>query len=127
MGLSWGAIGGALQKVIPVEQRTVAIFAALLEGPAGKLAVVISEAISHSEANGGDGHSKRQHVRAVARASIQTFGIANEEISEELIWLLDDAREYEVRARETYARILRLVDNIKARRSTADTASEDEG
>jgi hypothetical protein len=40
---------------------------------------------------------------------------------------LDDAREYEVRARETYARILRLVDNIKARRSTADTASEDEG
>jgi hypothetical protein len=110
MGLSWGAIGGALKN-------TVLPAIALLGGPVAPLALAISEAISHAEHGEEDGHTKKQHVLDVARTSIQTLGIAQEDVSEELMYLLDDVTELDVKLRETYARIARVVELIKERKS----------
>ena len=89
---------------------------ALIGGPIAPVAQAISGAINHAEEEGGDGQSKKQQVIEVARTSIESLGVTQAEISEDLLWLLDDVVEAELRYRETYARILRVVEKIKGAR-----------
>jgi hypothetical protein len=105
VGLDWKA---ALRGVLP--------HVSAFSGPIAPLAAAISSAVSHVEVGGNDSHTKKHHVVDIAKASITALGISKSEITEELTFALEDAVEADVRARELYARVLRIVELIKARR-----------